>query len=84
MTPLTTAQSAALAHVRAAGRTVPLTDRAAGRAALLRDHARITLNFHPDRLLATGLTIAESLARDGRYRPRSGHGGAPGTRRRST
>ena len=68
MTPLTTAQSAALAHVRAAGLTAPLTDQAPGQALLLRDHARITLNFHPDRLLAAGLTIAESLAREGRYR----------------
>lgn len=80
-TPLTSAQEAALRHVRAAG--------SAGRAAALdrlrshgvppeaadalvgtlRTHARVTLNFHPDRLLADGrTTVADRLAADGRYR----------------
>jgi ribosomal protein S18 acetylase RimI-like enzyme len=30
-------------------------------------HARITLNFHPDRLLPTGITVVEGLVRDGVY-----------------
>jgi hypothetical protein len=34
----------------------------------LRHDARVTLNFHPDRLLANGLTVAEGLSRDGVYR----------------
>ena len=49
----------ALAHVRAlaggAGFTVP-------------DSARITVNFHPDRVLADGRTVAQRLAAEGRYR----------------
>jgi hypothetical protein len=34
----------------------------------IRGHARVTLNFHPDRLLANGDTVAEGLLRDGVYR----------------
>ena len=30
---------------------------------------RITLNFHPDRIAADGLTVADGLRRSGRYRP---------------
>lgn len=30
-------------------------------------HARVTLNFHPDRVLAAGYTVAEGLSRRGRY-----------------
>ncbi|MFS0838437.1 DUF3626 domain-containing protein [Paenibacillus sp. 1P03SA] len=30
--------------------------------------SRVTLNFHPDRLIAGGLTVAEGLLRDGEYR----------------
>lgn len=73
---LTAAQRSALAHVTA------LADK--GRALALerlgdvpdldtllanvRAHGRVTLNFHPDRLLADGRTVAESMAADGRYR----------------
>lgn len=35
--------------------------------ALAKD-ARVTLNFHPDRLAPDGATVAEGLLRDGRYR----------------
>ncbi|GAA2218868.1 hypothetical protein GCM10010429_51420 [Micromonospora olivasterospora] len=31
-------------------------------------HGRLTLNFHPDRLLADGRTVAAALAGDGVYR----------------
>lgn len=76
----TAAQEAALRHIRtraAAGRRAALAriEGALGGAvdvdglvALIRDHARVTLNFHPDRFVAGGPTVAESLARDGRYR----------------
>jgi len=37
-------------------------------SAFIREHARVTLNFHPDRLLANGNTVAEGLLRDGIYR----------------
>ncbi|MFO0663875.1 MAG: DUF3626 domain-containing protein [Polyangiaceae bacterium] len=30
-------------------------------------HARVTLNFHPDRIRTDGLTVAEGLLRDGAY-----------------
>ncbi|EGL17995.1 MULTISPECIES: DUF3626 domain-containing protein [unclassified Paenibacillus] len=30
--------------------------------------SRVTLNFHPDRLIAGGLTVAEGLLQDGEYR----------------
>jgi len=36
--------------------------------ATLTEHARVTLNFHPDRLRRDGLTVAEGLLRDGCYR----------------
>jgi len=36
--------------------------------ARLRMHAMVTLNFHPDRLLASGRTVAEGLLHEGRYR----------------
>lgn len=78
--PLTAAQRAALHHVR----TRAATDHAAALArieaapagpgdaaaliSLIREHARITLNFHPDRFVAGGPTVAECLALDGRYR----------------
>lgn len=79
-TPLTAAQRAALHHVRTratAGHAAALARieaapgdpvQAAALVALIRDHARVTLNFHPDRFLADGPTVAESLALDGRYR----------------
>ncbi|MGE5156283.1 MAG: DUF3626 domain-containing protein [Betaproteobacteria bacterium] len=65
---LTPAQRAALDHVStcAAG---PYADLAVPTlTALVAAHARVTLNFHPDRLLADGRTVARSLAADGVYR----------------
>jgi hypothetical protein len=77
---LTDPQRAALTHVRA----VAASERAAaaarceavlppGRsldelAAAIERHGRITLNFHPDRLLADGRTVARALREDRRYR----------------
>ncbi|MFI0237445.1 DUF3626 domain-containing protein [Streptomyces sp. NPDC016845] len=80
-TSLTSAQEAALRHVRAAGSAgrgaaldrlrshgVP-PETAAALIATIRAHARVTLNFHPDRLLADGrTTVADRIAADGRYR----------------
>lgn len=34
----------------------------------LTGHARLTLNFHPDRIAADGCTVAEGLVRAGRFR----------------
>ena len=34
----------------------------------LRTHARVQLNFHPDRLSSSGASVAEALLRDGCYR----------------
>ncbi|MFE2743422.1 DUF3626 domain-containing protein [Streptomyces scopuliridis] len=84
---LTSAQLAALRYVRttgAAGSEAALA-RLGGRDAdalisLIRAHARITLNFHPDRLLADGATVAESMARDGRYRSQYETGLSNGSR----
>ncbi|MBA4865470.1 DUF3626 domain-containing protein [Streptomyces sp. PSKA54] len=135
MRPLTTAQAAALHHVRVAARahhanavariaaatgmaaTIPsampspmpsvmeattasaaavhtdsrITSATVGTAthlehhveeltSLIRDHARVTLNFHPDRLLADGRTVAESLCADGRYRSQYETGLSNGSR----
>lgn len=33
----------------------------------IREHARVTINFHPDRVLPTGLTVVEGLLREGKY-----------------
>jgi hypothetical protein len=41
---------------------------AAALSTFIREHARVTLNFHPDRLVANGDTVAEGLLRDGVYR----------------
>ncbi|MFB6978766.1 DUF3626 domain-containing protein [Streptomyces scopuliridis] len=84
---LTSAQLAALRYVRttgAAGSEAALA-RIGGRDALalisrIRAHARITLNFHPDRLLSDGATVAESMARDGRYRSQYETGLSNGSR----
>jgi hypothetical protein len=57
---MTTPAARALAHVRS-------LSSAAGPPGLF-DRARITVNFHPDRLLADGRTVAEHLVADGRYR----------------
>lgn len=80
---LTTAQRAALEHVR---RTA-LRDRPAALAAVARvlahsgvahrpeeliaaigRHGRLTVNFHPDRLRPDGRTVAEALLAEGVYR----------------
>ncbi|MFD5782290.1 DUF3626 domain-containing protein [Streptomyces sp. NPDC126933] len=86
-TPLTPAQRAALQHVRTTAvarseaRPARIDAREAGAlTALMRAHARITLNFHPDRLLADGTTIAGSMARDGRYRSQYETGLSNGSR----
>jgi hypothetical protein len=73
---LTAGQVAALAHVRALAerRTAETGQRLAGLddavaiCAAVREHGRITLNFHPDRLLADGRTVAGAMAADLRYR----------------
>ncbi|MEU4383425.1 DUF3626 domain-containing protein [Micromonospora echinofusca] len=80
---LTPAQSAALAYVRAVAlRDRPAALAAIARAlagsgvthgpelliAAVGRHGRLTLNFHPDRLLADGRTVAEALAAEGVYR----------------
>lgn len=74
---LTEAQNAALAHVRAAGASsraaalvrceAALPGSAEELAAAIARHGRITLNFHPDRPLADGRTVARALADDRRY-----------------
>jgi hypothetical protein len=57
---VTTPAQRALAHVRA------LTPEP-GPDGLL-DRVAVTVNFHPDRLLADGRTVAEHLAAEGVYR----------------
>ncbi|MCZ7423046.1 DUF3626 domain-containing protein [Verrucosispora sp. WMMA2121] len=80
---LTAAQRAALRHVRAVAlRDRPAALAVIGRAlagtgvrheperlvAAIGRQGRVTLNFHPDRLLADGRTVAEALATEGVYR----------------
>ncbi|WP_433533335.1 DUF3626 domain-containing protein [Micromonospora sp. CA-263727] len=80
---LTPAQRAALRHVRAVALDARPTALARiGRAlagtgvrhdwerlvAAFARAGRVTLNFHPDRLLADGRTVAEALATEGVYR----------------
>ncbi|MEV0158321.1 DUF3626 domain-containing protein [Micromonospora sp. NPDC050686] len=80
---LTPAQFAALRHVRdVALRDRPaalavIAEHLAGPDVAYRPeeviaavtaHGRLTLNFHPDRLLADGRTVAEALDREGVYR----------------
>ncbi|WP_433545697.1 DUF3626 domain-containing protein [Streptomyces sp. CA-294286] len=82
---LTDAQRAALRHVRGVARAdAPppgaLPPDAAELLVTVRDHARITLNFHPDRLLADGRTLAASLADDGVYRSQYETGLSNGSR----
>ncbi|GAA1397292.1 DUF3626 domain-containing protein [Catellatospora coxensis] len=87
-TQLTTAQRAALDHMtgvatrqrpRALERLGALPDLSALVAAAA-GHGRVTLNFHPDRLLADGRTVAESMAADGRYRSQFETGVTNGSR----
>ncbi|PZF98155.1 DUF3626 domain-containing protein [Micromonospora deserti] len=80
---LTSAQRLALGHVRVrALRDRPAALAVVARAlagsgithgpepliAAIGRHGRLTLNFHPDRLLADGRTVAEALAAEGVYR----------------
>ncbi|MZD09743.1 DUF3626 domain-containing protein [Streptomyces sp. SID5785] len=80
-TRLTPAQDAALHRLRTTARAAHgaaldrlarqgvTPDAAEALIAALRGHARVTLNFHPDRLLADGrTTVAAGIAADGRYR----------------
>ncbi|WP_155369600.1 DUF3626 domain-containing protein [Catellatospora vulcania] len=87
-TALTTAQRAALAHVtdvaarqrhRALKRLGDVPDLAELVAAAAA-HGQVTLNFHPDRMLADGRTVAESMAADGRYRSQFETGVTNGSR----
>jgi hypothetical protein len=57
---VTTPAQRALAHVRALA-PEPGPDG-------LLDRVAVTVNFHPDRLLADGRTVAEHLAAEGVYR----------------
>ena len=59
------ARQDALATLARAGALPSALD---GLSARLREHARVTLNFHPDRPLSDGATVAEGLLRSGRYR----------------
>ncbi|WP_425829653.1 DUF3626 domain-containing protein [Streptomyces fractus] len=92
---LTTAQGAALRQVRAAGRAGlagaharlrghgVTEDEADALIATLRAHARVTLNFHPDRVPpGTGprATVAERLTADGVYRSQYETGLSNGSR----
>src|SRR5262249_24914453 len=73
---LTPAQQGALDHVTrmavaardAARRRARDAVDLAAPAAIIGEHARVTLNFHPDRLLDDGTTVAEGLAYDLCYR----------------
>ncbi len=56
----------AIAHVRARAAGHPPADGAL--LAAVRAHARVTVNFHPDRLTTDGRTVAAGLRRTGRYR----------------
>ncbi|WP_144121914.1 DUF3626 domain-containing protein [Catellatospora sichuanensis] len=87
-TALTAAQLAALAYLtdvaarhrhRALERLGEVPDLAELLAAVAA-HGRVTLNFHPDRLLADGRTVAASMAADGRYRSQFETGVSNGSR----
>jgi hypothetical protein len=78
---------AALAAVRAVAAAARGTDRRLAAVDdadtlidLIASHARITLNFHPDRLLPDGRSVAESLAADGIYRSQYETGVTAGSR----
>ena len=58
---MSSAADRAVAHVRGRAAAAP------GPAGLF-DTARITVSFHPDRLLADGRSVADHLAAEGRYR----------------
>ncbi|MEV6970467.1 DUF3626 domain-containing protein [Hamadaea sp. NPDC051192] len=88
MSDLSAANAAALAHVTgvaraaASGAQERLRDvpDAGDLIALIRAYGRVTLNFHPDRIAIGGLTVAEALAADGRYRSQYETGISNGSR----
>ena len=81
---VSSAQTNALSHVRERAQGARASARAQIAATLaradehpsaldtlvlrLREDARATINFHPDRLLSDGSSVAENLLREGRYR----------------
>ena len=79
-------QRRAIAHLEA--RAVAARDEARARhgarleavAALVRERARVTLSFHPDRLLADGRTVVEHLLDHGHYRSQFETGISNGSR----
>lgn len=73
---LTPAQRAALQHVRQRARHAGDP----GLVAAIRRHGRVTLNFHPDRRRADGLTVAEALLGEGLYRSQFETGLTAGSR----
>lgn len=78
---VTPAQEAALGHVREQAAARPV--RVPGSeelVAAVRRHARVTLNFHPDRLLADGRSVAEALWDEGLYRSQFETGISNGSR----
>lgn len=93
---LSEAQLAAIDHMRTAARSVSEECRSTAAAVLRRSglttcgiddvirgilrHARVTLNFHPDRPLSGGYTVAEGLLRDGVYRSQFETGVTNGSR----
>ncbi len=81
------AVNAALAAVRASARAARAADQrlsditdADALIDAIATRSRITVNFHPDRLLADGRTVAESLASDGIYRAQYETGISNGSR----
>ncbi|MBB6673333.1 DUF3626 domain-containing protein [Cohnella nanjingensis] len=84
MHALTRAQAQALQHVREAAwphrqRAQEILEDILSRAGVLKDEgmailsrigrrARVTLNFHPDRVLPDGITVVEGLLLAGKYR----------------
>ncbi|WP_018352687.1 DUF3626 domain-containing protein [Longispora albida] len=78
---LTPAQLAAIDHVRRGAAPPPVAvPHAAGLVAAVAAHGRITLNFHPDRVLPSGRTVAESMAACGKYRGQYETGLSSGSR----
>jgi Protein of unknown function (DUF3626) len=67
MAELSAANRAALAHARERAERARARISDPDLLAAVRD-AAVTLNFHPDRLLADGRTVAEALLQDGVYR----------------
>lgn len=86
---MTPAQRAAHAHVREQARQtlerarIALRDHGIAQADIegwLRDHGRITLNFHPDRLLSDGRSVSAHLRDEARYKGQFETGISSGSR----